>query len=185
MTWCGRRIGVDASTQEANAALRRRSVGTPARITGDAGAPGQGSGIETPSTEDLIRFDRTRKGKSLSNAEWSSPTDPEARIAKMKDGTTHLAYKPEHAVDLDTGGDHRREDPSGRPGRHPDPGGHAEAGRGDVGPRGPDADTRGSSGDGGRQGLPFPRGSERPGGQRLEEPDRRDGAQGVRPLARR
>src|SRR3712207_8667064 len=34
---------------------------------------------------------------------WASPTDPEARIAKMKDGTTHLAYKPEHAVDLDTG----------------------------------------------------------------------------------
>jgi hypothetical protein len=61
------------------------------------------SGIETPSTEDLIRFDRARKGKSLSNAEWASPTDPEARIAKMKDGTTRLAYKPEHAVDLDTG----------------------------------------------------------------------------------
>ena len=68
------------------------------------------SGIETPSAEDLIRFDRARKNKTLSNADWASPTDPEARIARMKDGTTHLAYKPEHAVDLDTG------DPSGRPG---------------------------------------------------------------------
>src|SRR4051812_17059529 len=48
-----------------------------------------------------IRFDRTRKGKTLSNADWASP--PDARIARMKDGTTHLAYKPEHAVDLDTG----------------------------------------------------------------------------------
>src|SRR4051812_12275200 len=61
------------------------------------------SGLETPSAEDLIRFDRARKGKTLSNADWASPTDPEARIARMKDGTTHLAYKPEHAVDLDTG----------------------------------------------------------------------------------
>jgi len=55
------------------------------------------SGIATPSA--LIRFDRSRKGKS--NADWASP--PAARIARMKDGTTHLAYKPEHAVDLDTG----------------------------------------------------------------------------------
>ena len=100
----GRRIGVDASTQEANAALRRlvrRDTGEDYRQMLERLA--RDSGIETPSTEDLIRFDRTRKGKSLSNAEWSSPTDPEARIAKMKDGTTHLAYKPEHAVDLDTG----------------------------------------------------------------------------------
>src|SRR3954447_25458886 len=99
----GRRIGVDASTQEANAALRRlvrRDTGEDYRQMLERLA--KDSGIEAPSTEDLIRFDRTRKGKSLSNAEWASPTDPEARIAKMKDGTTHLAYKPEHAVDLDT-----------------------------------------------------------------------------------
>src|SRR5204863_270088 len=61
------------------------------------------SGIATPTAEDLIRLDRKRKGKRLSNAEWASPSDPEARIAKLKDGRTHLAYKPEHAVDLDTG----------------------------------------------------------------------------------
>ena len=66
--------------------------------------------METPTAEDLARFDRKRKGKTLSNADWKSPTDPDARIAKMdariakmKDGTTHLAYKLEHAVDLDTG----------------------------------------------------------------------------------
>ena len=61
------------------------------------------SGIDTLGAEDLARFDRKRKGKMLSNADWKSPTDPEAKIAKMKNGTTHLAYKPEHAVDLDTG----------------------------------------------------------------------------------
>src|SRR2546423_11441678 len=61
------------------------------------------SGIETPTAEDLVRLDRKRKGKKLSNADWESPTDPDARIAKLKDGRTHLAYKPEHAMDLDTG----------------------------------------------------------------------------------
>jgi transposase len=61
------------------------------------------SGIETPTAEDLVRLDRKRKGKRLSNEEWTSPTDPGARIAKLKDGRTRLAYKPEHAVDLDTG----------------------------------------------------------------------------------
>ena len=98
-----RRIGVDASTQEANASLRRL-------VRRDTGEDYQemlrrlarASGFETPTTADLIRFDRARQDKTLSNADWVSPTDPEARIAKMKDGTTHLAYKPEHAVDLDT-----------------------------------------------------------------------------------
>ena len=100
----GERIGVDGSTMEANAALRtivRRDNGESYRemLTRMA----QESGIETPTAEDLARFDRKRKGKTLSNADWKSPTDPDAKIAKMKDGTTHLAYKPEHAVDLDTG----------------------------------------------------------------------------------
>src|SRR5258707_4840415 len=61
------------------------------------------SGIDTPSADDLVRLDRARTGKKLSNEEWTSKTDPQAKIAKLKDGRTHLAYKPEHAVDLDTG----------------------------------------------------------------------------------
>jgi transposase len=100
----GERIGVDGSTMEANASLRtivRRDNGESYRAMLTRMA--QESGIETPTAEDLARFDRKRKGKTLSNADWESPTDPEAKIAKMKDGTTHLAYKPEHAVDLDTG----------------------------------------------------------------------------------
>jgi transposase len=100
----GERIGVDASTMEADAALRtivRRDNGEGYREMLERLAAE--SGIATPTAEDLIRLDRKRKGKRLSNAEWASPTDPEARIAKLKDGRTHLAYKPEHAVDLDTG----------------------------------------------------------------------------------
>jgi transposase len=100
----GERIGVDGSTMEANAALRtivRRENGETYRqmLTRMA----QESGVATPTIDDLVRLDRARKGKKLSNEDWTSPTDPDAKIARMKDGTTHLAYKPEHAVDLDTG----------------------------------------------------------------------------------
>ena len=100
----GEWIGVDGSTMEANAALRTivgRDSGKTYRemLTRMA----EESGVATPTIEDLARLDRKRKGKKLSNQDWTSPTDPDAKIARMKDGTTHLAYKAEHAVDLDTG----------------------------------------------------------------------------------
>jgi hypothetical protein len=100
----GERIGVDGSTMEADAALRtivRRDNGETYRemLTRMA----KESGVETPTIDDLIWLDRKRKGKKLSNENWRSNTDPDAKIAKIKDGSTHLAYKPEHAVDLDTG----------------------------------------------------------------------------------
>ena len=99
----GKRIGIDATTLEASAAMRsivRRDTGESYEefLTGLAKA----SGIETPTREDLARLDRKRK-KRTSNKEWKSPTDQDARVAKMKDGSTHLAHKAEHAVDLDTG----------------------------------------------------------------------------------
>jgi transposase len=99
----GERIGVDASTMEANAAMRairRRDSGESYRemLTRMA----EESGVATPSAAALKQFDRERKGKRLSNAEWASPTDPEAKITRLQDGRTRLAYKPEHAVDLDT-----------------------------------------------------------------------------------
>lgn len=98
------RIGVDGSTMEANAALRtivRRDTGETYRemLTQMA----KESGIDTPTADDLVRLDRTRKGKKLSNADWESPTDPDAKVTRMKNGSTRLGYKPEHAVDLDTG----------------------------------------------------------------------------------
>src|SRR6266571_4453242 len=99
----GKRIAIDATTLEANAAMRsivRRDTGESYEefLRGLAKA----SGIETPTREDLVRLDRKRKKRS-SNKEWKSPADGDARIAKMKDGRTHLAHKAEHAVDMDTG----------------------------------------------------------------------------------
>src|SRR5580704_4231508 len=99
----GQRIAIDATTLEANAAMRsivRRDTGESYEefLRGLAKA----SGIETPNREDLARLDRKRK-KRMSNKEWESPADGDARITKMKDGRTHLAHKAEHAVDLDTG----------------------------------------------------------------------------------
>ena len=99
----GQTIGIDATTLEANAALRsivRRDTGEgyQAFLTQLA----QASGIETPTRADLARIDRTRKKKG-SNQDWTSPSDPDAKITKMKNGRTHLAHKAEHAVDLDTG----------------------------------------------------------------------------------
>src|SRR5271167_1687755 len=99
----GKRIAIDATTLEANAAMRsivRRDTGESYEefLRGLAKA----SGIDTPTREDLARLDRKRK-KRTSNQEWKSPADEDARVAKMKDGRTHLAHKAEHAVDLDTG----------------------------------------------------------------------------------
>jgi transposase len=99
----GKTIGVDATTLEANAALRsivRRDDGQSYEdyLIGLAKA----SGIETPTRQDLARIDRKRP-KKCSNDDWRSPTDPDAQIMKMKDGRTHLAHKQEHAVDMDTG----------------------------------------------------------------------------------
>ena len=99
----GKTIAMDATTLEANAALRsivRRDTGESYHefLTKLA----QASGIETPTRADLGKLDRKRQNKG-SNKDWAHPYDPDARIAKMKDGRTHLAHKAEHAVDLETG----------------------------------------------------------------------------------
>ena len=103
----GKTVAVDSTTLEANAAMKsivRRDTGENWQeyVTGlmrDAGTIGSD---ETPTIEQLKRFDKSRKDKKVSNDDWESPSDPESRIARMKDGTTHLAYKAEHAVDLKT-----------------------------------------------------------------------------------
>ena len=63
----------------------------------------EASGIATPTRPELTRFDRSRKGRKTSNKEWQSPQDPDAKVAKMKDGWTHLAHKVEHGIGLETG----------------------------------------------------------------------------------
>ena len=97
----GKTLGLDATTLEANAAMK--SI-----VRKDTGADwksylrtlARAEGIANPTDADLQRLDRARPDKKVSNEHWESPNDPDARIARMKDGTTHLAYKAEHAVDL-------------------------------------------------------------------------------------
>ncbi|HLJ97954.1 MAG TPA: transposase [Gemmataceae bacterium] len=99
----GKTVAVDATTLEANAAMRsiiRKDTGEDwkeylKRLMAE-------EGIDNPTDEEMRRFDKKRKNKKVSNQEWQSPTDADSRIAKMKDGTTHLAYKAEHVVDLDS-----------------------------------------------------------------------------------
>jgi transposase len=99
----GRTVAIDATTLEANAAMRsivRRDTGESYQefLTRLAAA----SGLKTPTRAALARLDRRRK-KRTSNKDWKNPFDPDAKITKMKDGRTHLAHKAEHAVDLDSG----------------------------------------------------------------------------------
>ena len=89
----GKTLGIDATTLEANAALRsivRRDSGEgyDEFLKGLA----QASGIETPTRQELVKLDRKRKKKG-SNQEWKHPHDPDARITKMKDGRTHLGLE--------------------------------------------------------------------------------------------
>jgi transposase len=103
----GRTVGVDSTTLEADAAMKsiiRRDTGEgwKAYVTRLMQEEGVIGAEEEPSDEEIRRFDKNRKEKKVSNDEWVSPTDPEAQITKMKDGTTHLAYKAEHVVDLDS-----------------------------------------------------------------------------------
>ncbi len=99
----GKTVAIDATTLEANAAMKsieRKDTGEDYKkyVRGFAEA----EGIKDPTDEELRRFDKKRKGKKLSNKEWRSSTDPDSRITKMKDTRTHLAYKAENTVDLDT-----------------------------------------------------------------------------------
>jgi hypothetical protein len=103
----GKTVGVDSTTLEANAAMKsivRRDTGEDwkAYVTRLMREEGVIDAQHEPTDEEVRRFDKTRKNKRVSNEEWKSSTDENARIAQMKDGRTHLAYKAEHVVDLDT-----------------------------------------------------------------------------------
>jgi transposase len=99
----GKTVGVDSTMLEADAAMKsivRKDTGDDWKtyVKGLAEA----AGLQNPTDEELRRFDKNRADKKVSNDDWKSRTDPDARIAKMKDGRTHLAYKAEHVVDLET-----------------------------------------------------------------------------------
>jgi transposase len=101
----GKTVGVDSTTLEANAAMKsivRKDTGEDWKeyVTRLMREDGTIESDETPTDEDVRRYDKRRKNKRVSNEEWQSSTDAESRIARMKDGRTHLAYKAEHVVDL-------------------------------------------------------------------------------------
>lgn len=104
----GKTVAVDSTTLEADAAMKsivRRDTGEDWRtyVIGLMREQGVVQANEEPTEEEVRRFDKKRQGKKVSNEDWESPTDPDASITRMKDGTTHLAYKAEHVVDLDSG----------------------------------------------------------------------------------
>ena len=102
----GTTVGVDSTMLEANAAMKsivRKDSGEDWKAYLQSLAEAEGVLID--NDEDLRRFDQQRKNqgrKRVSNQEWESPGDPDSRITRMKDGRTHLGYKAEHVVDLDT-----------------------------------------------------------------------------------
>ena len=103
----GKTVGVDSSLLEANAAMKsivRRDTGEDWKeyVTRLMREEGVIEPTEEPNDEELRRYDKGRKNKKVSNEEWVSATDPDSRIAQMKDGRTHLAYKAEHVVDLES-----------------------------------------------------------------------------------
>ncbi len=103
----GKTVGVDSTTLEANAAMKsivRRDTGEDwnGYVTRLMREDGTIEPDEEPTDEDIRRYDKKRKNKRVSNDEWQSPSDPQSRIAKLKDGRTHLAYKAEHVVDLES-----------------------------------------------------------------------------------
>jgi transposase len=101
----GKTVGVDSTTLEANAAMKsivRKDTGEDWRayVVRLMREEGLIEPDQEPTDEEVRRYDRSRKNKRVSNDEWQSSTDPASRIAQMKDGRTHLAYKAEHVVDL-------------------------------------------------------------------------------------
>jgi transposase len=99
----GQQLIVDSTLVEANAAMdtiQNKHTGESYRKYLQRLAKEEG--LVDAQASDLSQYDKKRPDKSCSNEDWESPSDPEARITKMKDGTTHLAYKVEHAVDVES-----------------------------------------------------------------------------------
>lgn len=100
----GKVMGVDSTYLRADASMKaivRRDTG---EVYGEfIKRLAKEEGIPEPTVEEARRLDRKRKGKKTSNVDWKSKTDEDARIARLKDGRTRLAYKSEHVVDMDTG----------------------------------------------------------------------------------
>jgi hypothetical protein len=103
----GQSVGVDSTTLEANAAMKsivRRDTGEDWRayVTRLMREECVITEEQEPTDDERRRFDKQRQGKKVGNDTWVSPSDPDAGITQLKDGRTHLAYKAEHVVDLNS-----------------------------------------------------------------------------------
>ena len=100
----GKNLGIDSSMIEANASLRALQN----RNTGEAyweyvKGLAADAGVDREDTVAVRRFDRQRPGRKTSNEEWVNPNDPDAKVARAKNGASDMLYRPENIVDLDTG----------------------------------------------------------------------------------
>ncbi len=100
----GKNLAFDSSVMEANASLRALKN----RMTEESYQEyikklAEENGIDTSDKAAIAKFDRKRKDRKTSNAEWYNPYEPDAKIGKKKDGAVDMIYKPENVVDLDTG----------------------------------------------------------------------------------
>ncbi|MEX2610281.1 MAG: transposase [Gemmatimonadota bacterium] len=99
----GKKLGIDASTMEANASLRSlENCLTGEDYTAYVSALAVAAGVDTSDPSAVGRFDRKRAGRKASNDDWQNPHDPDAKIGRTKRGATRMVYKPEHVVDLET-----------------------------------------------------------------------------------
>ena len=99
----GEKLGIDSTTIQANASMKtivRKDSGKGWKDYTKKLA--KKAGLDDPTDAELRQFDKTRPGKKVSNDDWENPNDPDARITRMKNGTTRMAYKAEHAVDLES-----------------------------------------------------------------------------------
>ncbi len=100
----GETVGVDATPLEAHAALSTLQRRNTQEGSGEfLERLAESAGLETPTKEELIEFDRRRQNQSLANQEWEHPVDPDARVARRQDGAPDRAPQAEPAVDLDSG----------------------------------------------------------------------------------
>lgn len=100
----GKHLALDTSVIEANASLRSlRNRFTKEEYGEYVKRLAEKSGVDTSDPKEVKRFDKKRPGRKTSNTEWENPHDPDAKVGLDKKGATRMIYKPEHAVDLETG----------------------------------------------------------------------------------
>jgi transposase len=98
----GRAIGVDSTQVDANASMDSLSHKELGCAYEEYVLALRRQDEPDATRGEAISADKKREGKA-SNKDWESSTDPESRVMQHSDGHTHLSYKVDTAVDLETG----------------------------------------------------------------------------------